>query len=439
VQWWTTFNDPALDDLVGRAVKGNFDLRRAAARVREARALRDVSRADLFPTVNTSGSYTHSRSPVDSFGPVTPSGGATGEGGATGASFAGGNGVEGNFYQAGFDASWEIDLFGGIARGVQADEADLAAAAEDRRDVLVSLLAEVARNYLELRGFQRQIVIARENLDAQQQTLNLTRDRLRAGIATDLDVARAQAQVSTTAATIPTLEAGARRAIHRLGVLAGQNPMALVADLAPVKPIPSAPPEIPVGVPSELLRRRADVRRAERELAASSARIGVATAELFPRFSLTGSLGLQSSRSSELLNYGSRFWSIGPSISWPVFDAGRIRASIRAENARQEQAAASYEQAVLTALQEVEDALVSYVKEESRRRTLAEAAAANRRAVDLAIQLYDAGRADFLSVLQAQRDLFATQDALVQSDRLVTTNLVALYKALGGGWQIAPD
>jgi NodT family efflux transporter outer membrane factor (OMF) lipoprotein len=241
--------------------------------------------------------------------------------------------------------------------------------------------------------------------------------------------------VSTTASTIPTLEAGARMAIHRLGVLAGTTPNALSAELTPVQPIPQPPPQLPVGVPSDLLRRRPDIRRAERQLAASSARIGSATSDLFPKFSLTGSLGLQSPRSSELLNYTSRYWSIGPSISWPVFDAGRIRANIRATNAREEQAAAAYEQAVLTALQEVEDALVNYAKEEARRRTLADAADANRRAVKLANQLWAAGATDFLSVLQAQRDQFASEDALVQSDRTVSTNLVTLYKALGGGWE----
>jgi NodT family efflux transporter outer membrane factor (OMF) lipoprotein len=213
--------------------------------------------------------------------------------------------------------------------------------------------------------------------------------------------------------------------------------MALSDELSPPKPIPQAPPTVPVGVPSELLRRRPDIRRAERQLAASVARVGSATADLFPRFSLTGSLGLQSSKFTNLMEWGSRFWSIGPSVSWPIFDAGRIRGNIAVQNAREEQAVATYEQSVLTALQEVEDALVSYAKEEARRRQLADAADANRRAVDLANQLYAAGRTDFLSVLQAQRDLFASQDALIQSTSTVSTNLVALYKALGGGWEVS--
>ena len=421
VQWWKTFEDPELNTLVERAVAANRDLRRARARVREARAQRDVVRADLFPKANVDASYSNSRF----------SNGNTGS--ATSGNF-GGLGDQ-NLYQAGFDASWEIDVFGGVRRSVEAANYDLAAAIEDQRDIVISLLAEVARNYVDLRGFQRQLTIAQENLQAQQQTLELTQNRLKAGVATDLDLARAQAQVSTTASQIPTLEASARQSIHRLGTLLGSDPMSLSKDLSPTKPIPRPPPALPVGVPSELLRRRPDIRRAERQLAATNARIGVATADLFPKFSLTGSLGLQSSKISNLLEYSSRFYSIGPSISWPIFDAGRIRANIRVQNAREEQAVATYEQAVLTALQEVEDALVNYTREEARRRTLADAAEANRRAVQLANQLYAAGRTDFLSVLQAQRDLFASQDALVQSNRTVSTNLVTLYKALGGGWE----
>jgi NodT family efflux transporter outer membrane factor (OMF) lipoprotein len=451
VQWWKTFGDPDLDSLITRAVASNWDLRRAQARVREARAQRDFVRADLFPTVNTDAAFSHSHFPTGVLGTTTggcssgASGGTTGgTGGGTstptpsGASQNVGGFGNQNLYQAGFDASWEIDVFGGVRRSVEAADADIAAAVEDYRDTTVSLLAEVARNYVELRGFQRQWTIAEENLKAQQQTLELTQSRLKAGVATDLDLARAQAQVSTTASEIPTLQASARMAIHRLGTLLGVDPMKLSAELSPIKPIPGVPPQLPVGVPSELLRRRPDIRRAERQLAAATARIGVATADLFPRFSLTGSLGLESAEAKSLLNYSSRFYSIGPSVSWPIFDAGRIRANIRVQNAREEQAVAVYEQAVLTALQEAEDALANYTREEARRRTLEQAAEANGRAVKLANQLYAAGRTDFLSVLQAQRDLFASQDALVQSNRAVSTDLVSLYKALGGGWESVP-
>jgi len=422
VQWWKTFEDPDLNSLIDRAVASNLDLRRAQARVREARAQREFTHADLFPQVNTIGSYSNTHTPLGGFA-QSPSGSAP-------------SGIgDQNLFQVGFDALWEIDVFGGVRRSVEAADYDLMAAVEDQRDITITLLAEVARNYVDLRGFQRRLTIARENLQAQQSTLDLTKNRLKAGVATDLDVARAQAQVSSTASVIPTLETSARQSIHRLGTLLGSDPMSLSNELTPTKPIPGVPPQLPVGVPSEILRRRPDIRRAERQLAASTARIGVATADLFPKFSLTGSLGLESARSNNLFDYASRYYSIGPSVSWPIFDAGRIRSNIRVQNAREEQAVAVYEQTVLNALGEVEDALVAYSQEEARRRTLEDAAEANRRAVTLAQQLYGAGRTDFLSVLQAQRDLFATQDALVQSTRTVSTNLVGLYKALGGGWE----
>jgi outer membrane protein, multidrug efflux system len=417
--WWTTFQDPALDSLVERAVNANLDLRAAQARVREARAQRGVASAELFPRVDAFGSYSRSRTSENSFG---------GPGGAPGS--------ESDLYQAGFDASWEIDVFGGVRRNVEAADADIAASIEDRRDVLITLLAEVAQNYVELRGFQRQVAIARANLQTQNETLNLTRTRFAAGLSSDLDVARAEAQVQTTESQIPTLESAARQSIHLLSVLLALEPTALLEELLTETPIPSAPPEVPIGLPSDLLRRRPDVRRAERQLAAATARIGVATADLFPRFSLTGSLGLESSHFSSLGDYSSRFWSIGPSVSWPVLDFGRIRSNVDVQNAREEQAFANYEQTVLTSLREVEDALVAFLNEQARRQTLVGAVNSNRRAVNLATQLYQQGLSDFLSVLQAQRDLFVSEDSLVQSDRAVTTGLVSLYKALGGGWEI---
>lgn len=420
--WWSTFHDSTLDQLIQRAVQANWNLRRAEARVREARARRGVAAADLDPTLNASGSYTRNRPSTNVFG-ASP-------GNA-------GNQVQGyDLYQVGFDAAWELDVFGGVRRNIEAADADVAAGIEDRRDVLVSLLAEVARNYVELRGAQREAAIARENLAAQRGTVDLTRLRFEAGLASALDIARAEAQAQTTAAQIPSLEASGRRSIHVLSVLLARDPLDLAAELEREAPIPVVPLEIPVGLPSDLLRRRPDVRRAERQLAAATARIGVATADLFPRFSLTGALGLQSSRSSTLADADSRYGFIGPSVNWRLFDFGRARNGVEVQNAREEQAADAYEQTVLTSLREVEDALVTFSKEQSRRRTLALAVEANVRAADLADQLHQQGRTDFLSVLQAQRDLYAAQDALVQSERNVSSDLVALYKALGGGWEI---
>lgn len=414
--WWTELLDPVLDGLVERAVRDNPDLRAARARVREARARRGLAAADAFPSVDAGGAFERSR---------------------TSDTLAEMPGGTDNLFQAGFDASWEIDVFGGVRREIEAADAEMEAAVEDRRDVLVSLLAEVARNYVELRGAQRRASIARASLDAQSQTLDLTRTRFAAGLASDLDVARAEALVQTTASRIPGLEGEARLSIHLLGVLLGAEPNAFAADLAKEGPIPAAPPRVPVGLPSHLLRRRPDVRRAERRLAAATARIGVATADLYPRFSLAGSFGLESGDSGDLVDSDSRAWSLGPAVRWRILDFGRIRNDIAVQGAREEQAAAAFESAVLGSLREVEDALVSFAREQDRRAALASAVESNRRAVGLADALYRQGSTDFLSVLQAERDLFESEDALAESERDVATGLVALYKALGGGWETA--
>ncbi|MBC7773499.1 MAG: efflux transporter outer membrane subunit, partial [Pyrinomonadaceae bacterium] len=420
-EWWTTFHDPALDSLIHRAIGANLDLRAAQARVREARAQRGVVSAELFPTVDARGSYSRSRASENSF---------------TGGSVGTPAGTEGDLYRVGFDASWEIDVFGGVRRNVEAADADIAASIEDRRDVLITLLAEVAQNYIELRGFQRRAAIARTNLETQAETLKITGARVKAGLASDLDVARAEAQVQTTESQIPSLDSAARRSIHILSVLLAKHPTALSEELSAIAPIPAAPPQVPIGLPSDLLRRRPDIRRAERQLAAATARIGVATADLFPRFSLVGSLGLESSQFDSVGDSSSGFWSIGPSVSWPILDFGRIRSNIDVRTAREEQGFVAYERVVLVSLREVEDALVAFMKEQARHRSLNAATESNRRAANLAKQLYQDGLSDFLSVLQAQRDLFESEDAIAQSDLAITTNLVSLYKALGGGWEV---
>ncbi len=429
-QWWGTFNDPRLDSLIERAVGSNLDLRQAEARVREARALRGVAGADFWPTLDASGSYARSRRSENVA--------ATQSGAVNGSAAVGGvpsGKLVQDLFQGGFDASWELDLFGGVRRSVEAADADLAASVEDLRDVLVTLLAEVARNYVEVRGFQRRISIAQENIRSQQETLALTQARFEAGLTSELDVVQAAAQLATTQAQVPTLETSLKQGIHRLGVLLGQDPGALLPELSREAPIPPTPPEVPVGLPADLLRRRPDVRRTERQLAAATARIGVAVADLFPKLSLTGSLGLQSDQLANLPLGSSRFWSLGPSLSWPVFDAGRIRANIQVQNTREAQRLAQYTQAVLTALEEVENALVAYSREQVRRHKLTEAVEANQRAVELANELYIRGLGDFLNVLEAQRSLFASQSGLVESEAMVSSNVVALYKALGGGWE----
>ncbi len=398
--------------------EANLSVQEAEARVRAARALRSVAAADLLPTVNTDGGYSRFRSSEN----------------APGASRGSTNGHVENLYQAGFDASWELDLFGGIRRSVEAADADVGASIEDLRDVLVSLLGEVATvRQLPRSGQQREI--AENNVATQQATLELTRRRFAAGLASELDVARAEAQVATTAAQIPTLETEESLAIHRLTVLLDAPLEEIRAELAPTVPIPQADPSIPIGLPSELLRRRPDIRRTERQLAAATARIGVATADLYPRVTLLGVAGLESFRTSDFFDPASKFYSLGPALLWPVFDGGKIRAEIAVEDARAQELLAAYRLSILGAIAEVEDALVALDREKKRGEELAAAVRANQRAATLARQLYGEGLTDFLSVLDAERSLFESQDAFVASERSATLDLVALYKALGGGWE----
>jgi NodT family efflux transporter outer membrane factor (OMF) lipoprotein len=429
-RWWARLGDPTLDSLVERAVAGNLTLREARARVVEARAQRRVVGADRYPTVDAAGSYTRSRGSEN----VLLGGSGFGAGGV-GAPVVALPGAERDLYQAGFDASWEIDVFGGTRRAVEAADADTEAAVAGLHDAMVTLLAEVARNYVEVRSLQERVRIAQENARAQAETAGLSRAKSEAGLTSELDPVRAEAQLAATRAQIPALEAQLRQAEHRLAVLLGARPGSLGAELEAAAPVPPIPERVAVGIPSDLLRRRPDIRRAERELAAATARIGVATADLFPRFSLTGSFGLQSTKVASLADGDSRFWAIGPAVRWPVLSGGRIRGNIQVQGALEEQALARYEGAVLTALEDVENALVNYSREQARRDSLAQGVASARTALGLATELNARGLTDFLSVLDAQRQLFALEDQLAQSEGVVTANVIALYKALGGGWE----
>jgi multidrug efflux system outer membrane protein len=427
VRWWALFHDEQLNSLIDRAVLQNLDLKLAEARIREERALLTIAGSQAYPALDTSGSYTRVHRSENVAGSSSSQG-----------SLSGGSSTEFNLFQAGFDASWEVDVFGGVRRAVEAAGAEVSAAEEDRRDVLVTLLGEVAGTYLNLRGYQRRITTAIENIQTQRNTVDLARGRYEAGLGNLLAVYQAEALLSSTEAVVPALQTAMRQAIHRLGVLLGLEPEALLAELSAVEPIPPPPPEIPIGLPSQLLRRRPDVRSAERQLAAATARIGVATADLFPRFSLLGLLGLQSSSLSDLVSAESRYWSAGPSVLWPVFDAGRIRANIQVQNARQEQALVIYEQTVLQSLEDVENALVAYSKEHATRGSLAKTVDASRRAAEIARELYKKGLVDFLNVLQSESALYQAQDQLTQSEQRLSTALVSLFKALGGGWEILP-
>jgi len=412
-RWWTGFHDPLLDSLVARAVEGNFDLQIAAARIREARAARGIAAAAGLPQVDASGGYARSKRTF-----------ALGEPGSSSAQ---------SVFEAGFDASWEIDVFGGVRRDEEAALAQVQAAEEAREDVLVTLVADVGRSYVELRGAEGQIEILDQTIDSQKDSLALGQTRFDSGIGAELDVARAQGLLAATASGRPALEVLRQQSAFRLGVLLGRDPDSLLAELSAPGAIPPAPPEVPRVLPSELLSRRPDLRRSERELAAATARIGMATADLFPRFNLLGSFGR---RSDDLgsLDTSSQFWSGALAFRWPIFAGGRIRSNIEVQEARQEQALLQYRKAILTALEEVENSLSAHGRELRRRDSLRASVAANRRALELATDRYTSGLEDFLAVLDAQRSLYAAEDQLIQSDRNASVTLIAIYKALGGGW-----
>lgn len=419
-QWWKTLNDEKLDALVERSLAGSLDLKEAAARVREARAIRGVVGADQYPTVNVGASASYDRVSENTFG-----------------DFNGGPGQESDYYDAGFDATWEIDIFGRVRRNVEAADADVEAAIESHRDARVVLVSEVARNYVEYRSNQARLVIARENVRTQQDTLGVSKDRLSAGLGTDLQVAQATAQLETTRSLIPRLMADLKRSAFRLDVLLGLKPGTLAAELAADAPVPPTPETVLVGLPAELLRRRPDIRRAERTLAASTARVGAATADLYPRFALAGSFGFASEDAGNWFDGDSRHWGVGPlTVRWPIFDAGRIRANIKVTEARQEQALVQYERTVLEAYEEVANALVTYARVKERRESLALAVQADKLAVELSQDLWTRGLTDFINVLDSQRALFLAQDQLASSEAEVTTSLIAIYKSLGGGWEM---
>ena len=421
-EWWTRLEDPLLSDLLQRAVTSNHDLRVAMARVREARALRRAAFSKHLPKIDASADTTRFRLSSNGVGV----GSAAAEQGLVN--------QQDEFYQAGLNTSWELDLFGGIRRAVEGASARLEAAEEDRRGVLLSVLAEVARSYVELRGAERRLAVAKDNVRIQRGTLDLVANKVKAGLARRLEVERATALLETTRSAIPSLEAARSTTAYRLAVLLGEPPGALSAELSSTRPVPLPPELIPLGLPSELLRRRPDLRAAERRLAAATADVGVAVAELYPRFLLTAAGGRESGSASDLFKAGSGTWLLQPSLRLPIFQR-RIRANIRATEARLDQALAQYEHAVLLAVEEAESALVRYTQQLQTRANLAEAVAASQRAVDQADVLYSRGLTDQLTVLDAQRVLNEVEDRLAVSDTALASGVVELYKALGGGWE----
>ena len=412
--WWFALNDPALSSLIDRAVSGNLDLKKARARVRESRARRGIATAGLFPSIDVAGAATRSYSSTDSGADKTSE--------------------TSDLYTASFDAGWEIDIFGGVRRSVEAAEADVGASQEDLRDVIVSLLAEVAVNYIDLRTFQSRLAIAEGNLETQNETYQLTLWRCEAGLSDELSVQQARYNRENTRASLPTLRTGKEEALNRIAVLLGEQPGKIHSLLEQQVSMPVIPLKLAIGVPADVLRNRPDVRRAERELAAQSARIGVATADLYPKLTLSGSIGIETLKVST--SPASQTWSssFGPGITWAIFKGGSIRQNIEVQSALQEQALNKYEAAILSALENVENALAAYAEEQNRMDNLQEAAQAAQKAVELAKYKYQSGLTDFNNVLEAQRSLLTFQDQLAQSNGTATSNLVRLYKALGGGW-----
>ncbi len=418
--WWKAFGDAPLNRLVEAALAGNPSLLVAEARVREARQKRLAAAADWWPQVRGSGGIMRDQQ----------------SGGSRFGGFAGFAAPQ-TMYDAGLDASWEIDVFGRIRYSVKAAAADAQAAEEARRDVLISLLAEVAANYVDLRGLQQQLIVLEDNIASQQKTVELTKSRVKAGLSPELVVAQAETLLANSRAAAPSVEAAIAEAMHRLATLTGKPPGALIAELSSPKAIPAGAATVPAGLPSELLLRRPDVRRAEREFAAAKARVGAARAERLPRFTISTQAGFESAETGTLIEEKSKEWSVGPRVSIPLFTGGKLKANQRAAEAGRDQAQAAWDQAVLTALEDVESALVVYRKSQERLTALNDAEKASSRALQLAQDLYKNGLGDFLNVLEAQRSVLAAQEQVVGARRSVSLNLVKLYKALGGGWESA--
>jgi multidrug efflux system outer membrane protein len=420
--WWNVLNDPMLDGLIDQATVGNLDVKQAVARIQQARAQLGIAGGAQFPSVDATGTVENSRiSKGVAASTVPPQ-----------------NRID-TFYSGGLDATWELDFWGRIRRNVESADASLGGSIWDYRDTLVLLYADVATNYVEIRTLQARIQSALSNVKTQEGALRLTVDRNRAGLAPDLDVRQAQLNLATTEAVVPQLRSALAQSVHRLAVLLGQFPSAIDAELATPAPIPGPPKQVTVGLPAELLRQRPDIRAAERQLAAQTAQIGVATADLYPRFTLSGTFAFEAFSTSNLFKWDSRSYSFGPAFKWNIFDAGRIRSNINLQDALTQQLLASYEQTVLTGVEDVEDSISAYTEEKVRQEALRRSVVAARASNRLVETLYRTGLTDFQNVLDTQRSLFTQEDALAQSTGLVTENLIRLYKALGGGWAPAAE
>ena len=440
--WWMAFDDPAMVDLVKVALVNSPDLREAAGRVLEARYRRAATAGERLPQVEADASYTRSRQSEtigdDGFAAL----GAGSTGGSAGGFAGGGFDPESDLFQAGLSANWELDLFGRIGRRVEAADARVQSELADFYAVRVSLAAEVGLAYVDVRSLQNRLSIARQNADLQRRSLDLARARFDNGLSSELDVAEALSNLQQTLAEIPTLTSDLQAAKNRLSLLTGRLPGAVDAELesetdAGVVPVP--PTTVAVGVPTDLLRRRPDIRSAERDVAEAVASVSAARADQYPRFSLGGTFGFASDDLDQLFDWDSRTFGIGPSVSWPIFQGGTLRALVKAEDAVTLQRVAAYERSVLSAMQETSDALTAYGQSRQRQAVLGEAVAAARRAVEISDAQYRQGIIEFDRVLDAQRTQFLAEDAKALADANVSINLIGLYRALGGGWDAPID
>lgn len=411
-EWWRRLNDPLLDELVAEAVAGNLDVAASKAKIREARASYRQSAGTLFPSASGSGSASRNKS----------------------ASSSSGAGDTYSQFQAGFDASWEVDLFGANRRGVEAARYGMDAAEEELRATLLTLVGDVTANYVEARGYQARIALARRTAASQNESAALTRTKLEAGAASAVDVANASGQAASTAAAIPELEAVYAQTVHRLSVLTGRPPAALTERLGKHAPIPRPKLPIPTGIPADVLLTRPDVRMAERQYAQATARIGQAEAARYPGVSLTGNIATSGLKLGDLGKSSSISWAFGPTLTVPVFNAGQLAAAVEVAQAQRDQSFIAYRASVLTALEDVENAIVALAQERIRNGRLASSVERYREAVTLSRSLYEAGSASFLDLLTAERSLYSAEDALIQSRVSITTSYIALNKALGGGW-----
>lgn len=444
--WWTLLNDPLLASLEVRAAAQNLDLQSAQARIGQSRAKLRIAGADLYPTIGANASELRERASANGIlkltGPSTPASPTAANGAdpyGTSSLSGGGGSAPYNLWQYGIDASWELDLWGRVRRTRESAQATAEAAALEAAGVKVSVSAEVARTYLELRGVQCTLDIARKNQDIARASLRLAKHREDEGVATRYDSASAAAQLATVSASVPELERQVSALMNALALLVDEAPHALDDELAKAATVPIPPDSVPVGIPSELAHRRPDILRAEAELHAATADIGAAKANFYPTVSLTGSFGIQALKFSEAGDWSARQFSFGPVLHLPIFEGGRLMGTLALTKARQQEAAVQYQRTVLGAWHEVDDTITAYRSEQLRYVQLNAAVDANRIAFETARNRYGQGASTFLTVLIAQRDLLASETALSQSRTNVSVALVKLYKSLGGGWDAPVD